>query len=443
MKLSVVGLGKLGACSAACFAAKGFEVIGVDINREFIDAINEGQAPAYEPHLQELISSCQGRLKATLEYGKAINDSDITFLVVPTPSTEDGHFSDRYLQDALRHLALAFKNAHKKYHLFVVTSTVSPGTIEGSLIPLIDSLSGKRLHKDFGVCYNPAFIALGSVIRDFLNPDMVLIGESDKNAGDLLIQVYDKVCESKPYIARMSIVSSEITKLSLNSYITMKISFANTIANICERVKGADIDAITNALGADKRISSRYLRGGLSYGGPCFPRDNRAFAAFAMKHGVEAKLAMSTDEVNKLQINRLAELVVKNISKNDNSVSILGLAYKPCTNVIEGSPSIKLIEGLLKRDIKIMVYDQLAMESVRAYFGDDILYAGSVRDCLSYAPLCVIAAQAEEFKRIDESHFTHNPSVLIDCWRILDPSRFSKKIKYISVGKLQGQVIKA
>lgn len=436
-KLSVIGLGKLGACSAACFALKGFEVIGVDINKSYVDAINNGQSPVYEPRLQELIDLSNGRLKASQDYAKAMRESDITFLVVPTPSREDGYFSERYLKDALLHLCSVFKELNK-YHTFVITSTVSPGTTYENLIPFIEYTSGKKINKDFGVAYNPEFIALGSVIKDFLNPDMILIGESDKDVGNKLEEIYQVVCENRPYIARMSIISAEITKISLNSYITMKISFANTLSNICESIPNANIDDITKALGADKRISPYYLKGGLSYGGPCFPRDNRAFAAFAQKFGVEAKLAKITDEVNKSQISHLADLVLKYIQENSNNViSILGLAYKPNTPVIEESPAIKLIEELLKRDIEVICYDPLAMDSTRAYLGDNILYASSVRDCFSHSSVCVVTTQLNEFKEINEDYIVHNPTTIIDCWRILNPLQLGRKTKYIALGRME------
>ena len=435
MKLSVIGLGKLGACSAACFAYKGFEVIGVDINKDYVDAINNGKAPVYEPRLQEIIDASDGRLKATQEYEEAIKESDITFLIVPTPSRGDGHFSDRYLQDALKQLSGTLKKINKKHHLFVITSTVSPGTTEEKLIPLIESVSGKKLNKDFGVSYNPEFIALGSVIRDFLNPDMVLIGESSKFIGDKLEEIYRAVCENKPHIARMSLISSEITKISLNSYITMKISYANTLANICEAIPNANIDDITMALGADKRIAPYYLKGGLSYGGPCFPRDNRAFAAFAKKYGIDAKLARTTDEVNEFQIKHLADLVLKYIPNGNSAVSVLGLSYKPNTPVIEESPAVKLIEELLKKDKEIIAYDPLAMEYIRAHFGDNIFYASTIKDCISKSSVWIITTPNDEFKSINSSHIIQNPTIIIDCWRIFDPSKFDDRVKYVAIGK--------
>ncbi len=437
--LSVVGLGKLGACSASCFAAKGFNVIGVDINRGFVDAINRGSAPVKEPRLQEMIDLSKGRLRATMDFEEAVKGSGITFLIVPTPSRSDGHFSDKYLKDALTHLAAAFGKSDKKYHIFVITSTVSPGTTERELVPLIESVSGRKLGRDFGVSYNPEFIALGSVITDFLNPDMVLIGGSSEQVCDELEKVYQAVCENKPYMAKMSVASAEVTKISLNSFVTMKISFANTLANICGQIPGTNIDHITKALGADKRVSPHYLKGGLSFGGPCFPRDNRAFAAFAKEYGVEASLATATDRINQVQTELLAELIAKQTPNGDrNVVGVLGLAYKPNTPVIEESPGIKLIERLLERNLEVIAYDPIATESARVHFEDRILYASSARDCFQSATICVLTTQCGEFKEIDQSYIAHDPTTIIDCWRLLDGSKFGKGVNYLALGSFNG-----
>lgn len=435
-RLSVIGLGKLGACTASCFAYRGFDVIGVDINKDFIDAINQGRAPVDEPRLQELISSAGNKLRATDDYEEAINSSDITFLIVPTPSRDDGQFANDYMMSALAPLAQALKKSSKPYHLFVITSTVSPGSTEKILIPLIERYSGRELNNGFGVCYNPEFIALGSVITNFLNPDMVLIGESSAVAGEMLERVYEKGCENSPCIARMSVISAEITKISLNSYITMKISFANTLANICEKVSGADIDDITQALGSDRRISPYYLKGGLGFGGPCFPRDNRAFAAFAKDYGIDAKLAKATDEVNRSQIGHLVKFVMKHLDNmKERTVAILGLAYKPNTPVIEESPSIRLIEKLIENKILVTVYDPGAMDESRSKLGNKVIYASSVKECFEKASTVVIATRAPEFRNISEINIVNNPTTVIDCWRMLDAKTLGSKIRYVPLGK--------
>lgn len=434
MKLSVIGLGKLGACMAACFASKGFETTGLDINKNMVDAINRGQAPVVEPRLQELLTASRDKLIATTDFEELMHNSDITFLILPTPSEPDGHFSDRHLKSVLELLATALNKSNKEYHLFVITSTVSPGTTQESLIPLIERYSAHKLNEGFGVCYNPEFIALGSVITDFLNPNLVLIGESDQRAGDQLTEIYEAICENKPYIARMSIVSAEIMKISLNSYVTMKISFANTLANICEAIPGADIDAITRALGADKRISPYFIRGGLAYGGPCFPRDNKAFVSFAGKFGHGAKLAKVTDNVNQYQISHLKDVVLKHLP-DDRKISVLGLAYKTNTPVIEESVAIKLIEELLGKEVKITVYDRLAMDNAKMVFGDAICYASSLAECLCSSAYWIFTLPYDEFVAIDDSFVTSNPTTIVDCWRIIDPAKLGKNVKYVALGK--------
>jgi len=435
MKISVIGLGKLGSCSAACLAYKGFEVLGLDLNKSFVDSINNGKAPVLEPQLQDIIDKTEGRLKATQDYDKIMQETDLTMIIVPTPSKEDGNFSDKYLLDALTHLGTAFKKTDK-YHVFDIVSTVSPKTCEEVLIPALEQVSGKKLNKDFGFCYNPEFIALGSVIKDFLNPDLVLIGESEKRAGDMLEEVYKKLSNIPTHIGRMSLVSAEITKISLNSYVTMKISFANTLANICEKIPGANIDHITKALGADKRISPFYIKGGISYGGPCFPRDNRAVIAYTKKLGIDAKLAKVTDEVNEYQIRHLEELVVGSVSKqNKYRVSILGLTYKVDTPVTDESPALKLISTLQKHsDVEILVYDPLAMDNVRAVCGDSIAYMSSVEECLNNSNVCIIMSQYPEFKVIDASKIKNKPMTVIDCWRILDKTKLGSDVEYIGIG---------
>jgi UDPglucose 6-dehydrogenase len=434
--ISVVGLGKLGQPLAACFAARGFETIGIDIDERVVDSINHGVATVIEPGLQELIARAGRRLRATQNHEEAIGQTDVTFILVPTPSDSDGNFSNRYLELALKSLAASLGRSNKEYHLFGIRSTVMPGSTEEKLIPIIEEHSGRKLNVGFGVCYSPELVALGSVIGDILSPDFVAIGQSNDRDGDRVASIYRRLCENDPPILQMPIIAAEITKVSLNCYLTLKISFANSLANLCEKLPGADVDVITQALGADKRIAPYYLRGGPSYGGTCFPRDTKAFIAFAKRFGIDAELIRAVEKVNEFQDRHLTEVVLSHISPvGDKKVSILGLTFKPNTPVIEESPAIKLIGALLERGVEVSVYDPLAMENTRAVFGDRVKYADSTGDCISRSPTCVITTQWDEFRHIDESLITHNPTVIIDCWRTVDPSRLGKRAKYIALGK--------
>ena len=430
-KISIVGLGKLGACTASCLSYRGMNILGVDVNHGTVDAINNGRAPVLEPRLQEMISNSGGRLEATTDEARAIDETDVTLIIVPTPSKEDGNFSDKNMKEALTGLSVNLKESNKAYHLFVITSTVSPKTCEEELIPLVEKVSGRELNKGFGMCYNPEFIALGNVVDDTLQPDFVLIGESDTKAGDILEDVYKRMTENNPEMARMSLVSAEITKISLNSFVTMKISFANTLANICEKIKGSNLDHITTALGNDKRISPYYIKGGLSFGGPCFPRDNRAFAKFASENGVSTPLAESTDQINKFQIQHLLNTVKKYVKQGDK-VGILGLSFKPNTPVIEESPGIFLIKELLKIDTNINVYDSIAIETAKVELGSSVDYAETMQDCVEKSDLIIITTSEPEFQKID---VTKNSDItIIDCWRQLSNVNFSSNVKYHAVG---------
>ena len=224
----------------------------------------------------------------------------MSLLLVPTPSDDRGAFSNEHVLAAIDEIGrgLATRDG---YHVVVVESTVMPGSCASELIPALERASGRRVGENLGLCYSPEFIALGSVIRDMLEPDMVLIGESDARSGEMVERLYAGVCENDPPVRRMSLVNAELTKIAVNTYVTMKISYANTLADMCERLPGADVEAVTDALGLDTRIGRKYLRGAIAYGGPCFPRDNKAFAALARDLGTTPLLAEATDSVNVAQ----------------------------------------------------------------------------------------------------------------------------------------------
>jgi UDPglucose 6-dehydrogenase len=323
----------------------------------------------------------------------------------------------------------------KTYHLFIVNSTVMPGSAANEIIPLLEKTTGRKLNEGFGLCYSPELVALGSVIRDFLRPDLVAIGCSNEAAGQLAEALYGRLCENEPPMFRMSLIDAEIFKVSLNCYVVLKISFANALANLCERTPGADVDAITRALGADRRIGSHYLQGGLAFGGTCFPRDTRAYSDVAKRCGLEPVLIEAVEAVNRAQDRHLADLILAEIPTSPmKAVSILGLAFKPGTDAIEGSPAIKLIHELLRHGVRVTAYDRLAVENARAVFGDKINYAQSVRGCIAQSGLCVVTTRDEEFKDIDESYIVHDPTIIVDCWRLLDASRFGARTRYRRLG---------
>lgn len=432
--ISVIGLGKLGLCSAACFADGGYRVWGVEIDSKRVKMINRGENPVRETGLSELLRKVKPRLTATADYSEAVLNTDATFIIVSTPSRRDGSFSNDQVESALKALARPLQEKNS-YHLVVITSTVMPGTTDGWARPLLEKLTGKKCGVGFGLAYNPEFIALGSVIRDFQNPDFLLIGECSRRDGEMLEEIYRKVCRNDPAFARLSPVNAEIAKICLNCYVTLKISFANALGGICESVPGADANRILSAIGLDSRIGRKYFRSGLGFGGPCFPRDNRAFSSFARRAGTRARLSELVDSINEEQAERIVDLAVARAKKGAKA-AMLGLSYKPDTPIIEESQAVDIARRLRKAGFRVAVYDPQALESARAEEGKAFEYSESLEDCLRGASLCLIATPWKEFREIEPAALkaAMKTPVVIDCWRVLEGKDLSG-IEYIPLGR--------
>jgi UDPglucose 6-dehydrogenase len=434
MRVSVVGLGKLGAPLAAVLASKGNEVVGVDVNPEAVRRLSEGLAPVDEPGLQELVSASRDRLTATADAAAAA-DAEVVILLVPTPSDERGAFVNDHLLAAIEAMAPGLA-AYDGYQVVVVTSTVMPGSCDAQIRSTLERVSGRSVGDSLGLCYSPEFIALGNVIRDMLEPDMVLIGQSDPRAGDVLQRLYRGVCENDPPFRLMDLVNAELTKIAVNTYVTMKISYANVLADMCERLPGANVDAVTDALGLDTRIGPKYLRGALAYGGPCFPRDNKAFALLARDLGADPVLAEATDTVNVAQTDRLARIVQSRL-KPGSVVGILGLAYKPDTGVIDESPGMALARRLGQDGYDIGVYDPVALAGARRALeglAEDVESASAL---LERSDVVVIATPWREFADLplDSLSREGDPLVVIDCWRLLSEGDHGDAVEIVRLGR--------
>ena len=359
--ISVCGLGKLGGCIAATYAARGFPVVGIDVDADKIRRVNAGVPPVDEPLLAETMAEGKARLRATDDPREAVK-TDASFFIPPSPSLPDGSFSNEFLLKAMQPIAKAVREAGKTGHIFVCSSTTTPGSVDGVLIPMLEKETGWKCGSEFHVCYNPEFIALGNVINGLLDPDFVLIGESDPAAGAALEDLYRKYTRNKARIARMSIISAELTKISVNSYITMKISFTNQLRMIADEFPKADINAILDAIGTDTRIGHKYLRAGLSFGGPCFPRDNRLLAFAARQVGLEAPLAEASDRTNELTKTNLLDKV-RSLVPEGGTVLVLGISYKPDTYITEESAGLHLAQNLKRNGYRVLVHDFAAKPS--------------------------------------------------------------------------------
>ena len=434
-RISVIGLGKLGASMAAAFAERGFEVIGVDVNQHSIDAVNQGRAPVQETDLDKLISANKNRIRATLSHRDAILNSDISFVIVPTPSDERGAFSLQYAEWAFKEIGKAI-GEKQGYHNVVLTSTVLPGATRQALLPILEKESGKKAGKDFGLCYSPEFIALGSIINDFLNPDFTLIGEFDERSGKQLEDVYSAVMTNGAPAARMSLENAELTKISVNTFVTTKITFANMLADICEKLPGGNVDVVTNALGMDSRIGRKYLTGSIGYGGPCFPRDNVALSFMAKQLGVEAALAETTDTSNRAIAAKVSDRILPMVRKG-GTVAVLGLSYKPFSHVTEESQGVYIAQHLSKHGIRVVAFDPMSNEMALEEIRRNIVVIDSLEECLSQAEAVLITTPDPAFKKLTAADFKNEWSqvLVVDFWRILrEQLEHEPTIRYLGIG---------
>lgn len=417
-EVSVIGLGKLGSSLAAVLSSVSHNVVGVDRSKVIVDQINDGLAPFPEPYLQYLIDSSP--FQATTNVG-AIFDTDLTFVIVPSPSLKDGSFDPTYVVDAVTGIGEILKEK-SGYHNVVVSSTLMPGTMENVVRPALEQASEREVGNNLGLCYSPEFIALGNVVQDLLNPDMVLIGASDPKAASKLASLLVSVVGSDRPIYHMGLTEAEMAKIGVNAYITMKISFANTIAEICEQTDGADASRVLKAIGADKRIGSKYLSAGTAYGGECFPRDNRAFAFTARTAGTRALLAEATDAINDRQIDRLQDIIQQHMTP-DGSVAIIGVTYKPGTPIFTEAVGFRLAQGLLADGIEVRVWDAAIQKHDRidalttALPG--VVWIDDPQVVVQSAEVTVITTPEDpEIKDYDQGF-------VIDCWGVLPDASYT------------------
>ncbi|MDP3973609.1 MAG: nucleotide sugar dehydrogenase [Candidatus Daviesbacteria bacterium] len=431
MKVSVLGLGKLGLPLLATCASKGFLSYGYDINKEILSKLGKSITDSKETSLATLIKKFKKKIITSESITDAVLNSDITFVVTPTPSKKNGSFSNKYIFDVVKGIAHGLK-VKSKYHLVVIVSTIMPNSTNQAR-KILEKNSGKMCGKDFGLCYNPEFIALGSVVENLLNPDFVLIGQSDTKSGDILEQFYLKFCNNRPKIMRMNFVNAELTKISLNTYVTTKISYANMLTEICEKLPEGDVDVITNALGLDSRIGTKYLKGGPSFGGPCFPRDNLAFIYLARKLKSNFQLPLATHKTNLQQTDRLVKIIMQ-YSAN-SKIGILGLSYKPFTDVIEESFGLILAKKLLQQKKIVNVHDPVALENVEKVFKDQVKYFNNIKECIEESEVVVISCNWPQYKAVDKFFKSKAKKILIDPWRMINPKSLSSSVIYVPVGQ--------
>lgn len=432
MKICVVGTGYVGLVVGTCLAEMGNDVICVDKDLKKLAKLEKGIIPIYEPGLEELIkvNVSEGRLVFTNELDMAVKKSLVCFIAVGTPQGEDGSAD----LSAVCSVAEQIAKSMNEYKVIVNKSTVPVGTGEK-----VAEIIKNNTNFEFDVVSNPEFLKQGAAVDDFLKPDRVVIGSNSKKAAEIMQELYSPFLRTGNPVIMMDVKSAEMTKYAANSFLAVKISYANEIANICEKV-GADVEMVRIGMCSDARIGSKFLFPGLGYGGSCFPKDVKAMIKIAQDFCCGHKLLLSADEVNKEQRNVFIKKILKKFGENlkGKTFAVWGLAFKPKTNDMREAPAVTIIEKLLDHGAKVVAFDPKAMESAQEIFGDKISYASNSYEALDGADCLLLLTEWNEFRRpdFDKIKSLLKTPIIIDGRNQYDKKRLKQRgIEYICIGK--------
>jgi UDPglucose 6-dehydrogenase len=431
VKIAVIGTGYVGLVTGAGLADFGNSVICCDINKEKIDALNEGKIPIYEPGLEAIVTRNVGekRLKFTTDLEGAIQSSRAIFIAVGTPPNEDGSADLRHVENVARTIA-QHMNGPK---LVITKSTVPVGT--GRRIEEILGDAGKK--HGASVVSNPEFLREGSAIEDFMKPDRVVIGASDEASFELMQQIYEPLHSLEIPFVLTNVESAELIKYAANGFLATKISFINEVAVLCERL-GADVQHVARGIGLDNRIGQKFLQAGPGFGGSCFPKDTQAVAHIAKREGYEFEIIEAVLRVNDRIKARMVDKVADALGDpRGKTIGILGLAFKPETDDMRDSPAIPLIDGLQKRGAKIRAYDPQSIENAKRYVSD-VTYCNDAYETADGADALVIVTEWNEFRALELGQLKKllKQPLIVDLRNVYDGHRMNAEgITYVSVGR--------
>lgn len=422
MRIAVFGLGYVGCISAASFANEGHSVIGVDLNHEKVDIINSGKSPIVEPGLEEAIKSAveSGNLRATDSYKEAVANSDISLVCVGTPSEKNGSIKLDFIFRVAEQVGQAIREIDH-YHVFVIRSTVLPGTHEKA-VKIIAEMSGKTPGKDFGACSNPEFLREGSALKDFYAPPYTVIGEMDNKSGDYLADIYRSI--DAPLV-RTDVRVAEMVKYANNAFHALKVAFGNEIGTICKE-EGVDSHKLMEIFCMDDKLnlSSYYLKPGFAFGGSCLPKDVRAITYLGKDRDLDLPLLNSVMYSNHSHVQRAIDLVMLQEKKR---IGILGLSFKGDTDDLRESPMVEVVETLIGKGYDIRIYDRnvhLAklFGANKEYITQKIphisnLMTGSIQDVLNHGQVIIIGNKSKEFTETVQN--LKGDYVVIDYVRII------------------------
>ena len=437
MKISVIGTGYVGLVTGTCLAEMGNDVVCVDNDPGKLSKLNNADVPIYEPGLEVLFhrNIAKKRLHFSNDLAGTVNNTDIVFLCLPTPQSEDGSADLKYVLKVAEDIGeILHNNPQSGYKIIVNKSTVPVGTSK-----LVENAVKKNTTAKFDVVSNPEFLREGYAVEDFMKPDRIVIGSNSKKALDTMKALYEPFVRQGNPIIEMEPESSEMTKYASNSYLAMRITFMNQLANLAERV-GADIDNIRKGMGADSRIGKRFLFAGIGYGGSCFPKDVNALINTSKENNSELNLLTIVDKSNHDQKRIIVDKITRHFGENleGKTIAVWGLAFKPNTDDMREAPSVIIINELLKHGAKVKVYDPAAMENSKYYLNENVIYAEDEYAASKDADALVILTEWNEFRNPDfdrlKSGMKNN--LIFDGRNVFSPEKMRELgISYYSIGR--------
>jgi UDPglucose 6-dehydrogenase len=436
MNISIIGTGYVGLVSGTCFAEMGNQVICVDNSPEKLAKLQNAEVTIYEPGLDTIFQRNieKNRLSFTGDLKIAVLNTEIIFLCLPTPQGEDGSADLNYVTGVAKEIGkILNENKVKEYKIIVNKSTVPVGTAQ-----IVDKEIRAHGFENFDIVSNPEFLREGFAVDDFFKPDRIVIGSDSKKALAIMRELYEPFVMQGNPIIEMNTASSEVTKYAANSYLAMRITYMNELANFCEKV-GADIDLVRRGMGTDNRIGKRFLFSGIGYGGGCFPKDVNALIKTSVDNGSEISLLTVVDKINQNQKSVLYNKIINHFGDiKGKHFAVWGLAFKPNTDDMREAPSVIIIKKLLEKGATVSAYDPAAMETSKFYLKDTIVYANSEFGALKNADALLILTEWNEFRNPDYDVLKKelkNP-VIFDGRNIFSPDKMKDLgFVYYSIGR--------
>ena len=436
MNIAIVGSGYVGLVSGACFAEVGVDVTCVDIDKNKIIRLSEGDIPIYEPGLDELVKRnvIAGRLHFTTDLADVIDNVEAVFCAVGTPPDEDGSADLSHVI----YVARTFGRLINRYSIFVTKSTVPVGTADVIRSVIEEELRKRNANIDFEIASNPEFLKEGAAIKDFMSPDRVVIGTDSQRARKVMERLYRPFLLNNFRVLFMDIPSAEMTKYAANAMLATRISFMNEIAALCE-LTGADVNMVRKGIGSDARIGSKFLYPGCGYGGSCFPKDVKALIAAGERNGYDMRIIRAVEEVNEKQKSVVFDKLSASLGDLENKrIAVWGLAFKPETDDMRCAPALVVIEKLLEAGAEVVVYDPVAMNECRRRLGEKVKYAADMYDALVDADALALMTEWKQFRlpswKVVSKAMRGN--VIVDGRNIYDPVEMAEEgFSYHCIGR--------